>query len=239
VECNATEWVLSTKRDLKSFELKLVNLRGEQLSALSDISGCVFLLKTPNAEPEVIMWVLGQGWWTDYGVDFSHVKVEVFDRARWKKVVWSYMNAASGRGLGSPDAIPLYERIGGEGTAKKRWEMHSAQSPKLADSGFTPIVSLPDNLHHMVLHRTVSFKDLKEVTSRCYSFATPTVDDPNMVSNYEFPLISSNNYRVYPIDTFRAVYNEKNFNIYFDDSHEMVSFKSKVFSDVSMVLLGY
>lgn len=239
VERNGAEWVLSTRPQLKNFELKLLNLRGEQITAMSDISGCAFLLKSPNAEPELVLWVLRQGWWTDFGVDFSRVKVETFDRSRWKKVLVSYMNAASGTEAATADAIPLYERVAGEGTARSRWNMHRMASPKLEDSGFEPIIHLPDNLHHMVLHRVVSFRDLREVNSRYFSFATPTLDDPSMVSNYEFPLLKADNYRVYALDNFRAVYNDRNFNLYFDETHDMVSFRAKIFADISKALMEY
>lgn len=239
LENTATEWVLSNMPEIQGFKLKLLNLRGEQFTNMSEVSSCTFLLSPDAQEPIVLMWVTSRGWWNEYGIDYSRITVELFDRTRWLKVLEGYLKAASGESAINFSTIPIYSIVGGEPSSKQTWENSLKKYPSLKDAPFTPITPISDRPNYFqVLRSVVSLEDLRNVTSKSFRFSTPTENNQDAALVYTLPTLDGDYYRVSDIDGLRIVYNEKSFNIYFATTGRLVKFRSVVFEEISRKLLG-
>ncbi|MFM7106684.1 MAG: hypothetical protein ACKOW8_14310, partial [Flavobacteriales bacterium] len=110
LENEATEWVLTNHPEYTRFELKLMNVRNEKLTNMSDITSCTFIVKPENDEKFVMMWIVSYGWWNDYGVDFAKIVVRTFNSEEWKDVLWAYFQCGTEYMPSSRDSIPIYSK---------------------------------------------------------------------------------------------------------------------------------
>jgi hypothetical protein len=121
LENEATEWVLMNRPECKEFQLKIMNLRGEKLTNMSEISSCTFIVKPKGEKEFVMIWIVSDGWWNEFGVDFNRIVVEQFDKDRWLGVVKAYFLCASGLQDLKGDSIPVYSYFEYEANAQSNW----------------------------------------------------------------------------------------------------------------------
>ena len=97
VEQSAMEWALSNKTiengDL--VEMKLIQWEVKAVTDISSTRNLLFKYKLNDNPYEIIMFILSQGWWNEYGVQFSQVNAITIDIALWTDIMGTLATVAS------------------------------------------------------------------------------------------------------------------------------------------------
>jgi len=96
MERNMVEWVLGNKNhsNKTSFNLSLLKWEVTKKEDLNNVSviGFIYTVWGDKYSNYVLLNVCSRGWYNDYGVDFSKVKVYEIDKNKWSKILLAYMN---------------------------------------------------------------------------------------------------------------------------------------------------
>lgn len=94
MERNMVEWVLSKKDHSKktTFDLSLMKWEASKKEDLSKVSVVGFKYTEKKEGHLVLLNICSPGWWNDYGVDFSRVKVYEINKINWTKILIAYLN---------------------------------------------------------------------------------------------------------------------------------------------------
>jgi hypothetical protein len=236
LENEATEWVLKNKPECTEFQLKLMNLRGEKLSNMSEVSSCTFLVKPKGGSDFVMFWVVSQGWWNDFGVNFSRITVELFDRERWKGVLKTYFLCASGLPSLVGDSIPVYSFVQYEQNAQTDWSKTLAKQPWLENSPYPKITKVKYGQGYAVLQTVTVFEQLLSLSGRAFYFNNQIT--PLIPYRCFFEKMDGDSYVVRNFENLRIVYNERSVNIFFNDLNALVKIKNTTFESITKELLN-
>jgi len=235
LENEATEGVHKERKEVKLFQLKLMNVRGEKLTNLSEISSCTFIVKLENGEKFVMMWIVGSGWWNEYGVVFDRIKAETFDIKRWQGTVFAMLKAGTNVTSLDEDSIPIYSTFTLKSQADRYWEQVSKKDPDLLNSSFPKVEKVTNEESYRSLLGIVSIKSLYSVSGSKFTFPNPR--NPAFPFELKFDKLDGDSYSVSDFENLRVVYNERSLNIFFEDLRSLVKFRSSVFDDITKELL--
>ncbi|MBL7941569.1 MAG: hypothetical protein JNM00_02325 [Flavobacteriales bacterium] len=239
IEHKAVEWVLVNRPELSQFKLKLLNLRGEKLSHLSDVECIVFSLDVPGSGPEILLWFVSYGWYNDYGVNFDRIVVKQFNGNSWRKIVWSYLCAAECNPNLQENRIPYYELVsGGISNANRIWKANLDESPNLSTCTEPNIIPVDSNqFQFKVLKGIVSFDNLIRVTGKSYEFKLPSDDETGSVLTFNFPSQGNDSYCVMSAESVLVIFNERNVGLFLSETGQMVHLTHQIFEKISDRLL--
>ncbi len=236
LENEATEWVLKNRPECNRFRLKLMNLRGEKLTNMSEISSCTFLVEPMGSEKFVMMWIVSEGWWNDYGVVFNQIVVKTFNKEEWKKVVWAYFECGNQKLKCTMDSIPIYTQFDFPRNAEQNWNYIVKQKPNLANCSFEKIKHDQNSEVYYVLQDVTNLNSLKSVRGNKFDFHN--FYNPEFSNTIYFEKIDGDTYVVKDVDELRVVYNERSINLFFKSVNSLVKFRNSVFEDITSELLG-
>jgi hypothetical protein len=236
LENEATEWVLMNRPECKEFQLKLMNLRDEKLTNLSEISSCTFIIKPKEGKEFVLIWIVSEGWWNDFGVNFSRIIVEQFDNERWLGVVKAYFLCASGLKELKGDSIPVYSYFEYEQNAQNNLNKNFAKQPWLANCSFPKLVKMSNGSGYRALQTVTNLSLLKSVSGKKFEFNNLSTPEAPYVC--DFDKLDGDSYVVRDFDGLRVVYNERSMNIYFEKINSLIKFRNSVFENITQELLN-
>ena len=96
LEREMTEWVFENKKydSNTEFDLSLIKWEVSTKADLSNVRIALFKYKEKGKEPLLLLSILSPGWFNDYGVSFSRVKVVELNKESWGKIIKTYLNLA-------------------------------------------------------------------------------------------------------------------------------------------------
>lgn len=236
LEHQATEYVMRTHPEFTQFQLQLMNLRGEKITNFSDISSCTFKVEPLGHPSYVMFWILSQGWWNEFGVDYNRLVVEEFDAERWKEVLWAFFKCGTGISSGSRDSIPVYKTYVAEGTAKKVYATNLKKNPTLDATSFEKIIHDPASKTYRVLMSVVSFDHL--ISARGHVFRFRNSHQPNAYITIPMRKLNGDTYVIEDVSNLRMVYNERSVLIFFTETGDLVKVRNVVFDNITHYLLA-
>jgi hypothetical protein len=236
LENEATEWVLMNRPECNRFRLKLMNLRGEKLTNMSDISSCTFLVEPSNSEKFVMMWIVNEGWWNDYGVVFDKIVIRTFNREDWKELLWGFFKCGTDYMECTADSIPVYNQYDFPKNAEQNWNIAAKQKPYLAQSSFKKIIQDEEKGVFYSLRDITSLKSLVSVKGNKFDFSNPSNNELPLTIDFE--KMDGDTYVVEDVRDLRVVYNERSINIFFKSINALVKFRNSVFADITNELLA-
>ncbi len=234
LENEATEWILSERPELVRFQLKLLNIRGEKLTDLSNVSSCAFLVRGNDFPDFVMLWIVSPGWWNDYGVVHSKIVVEIFDKTRWRSVIFAAIQSGLDYEITNPDSIPIYQTYATSKQAENFWDDAASKNAVIAKSSFPKMIASPDGTSR-VLRAVVSMNTLVSANGYKYSFFNPMISE--LPLELKLNKLDGDTYVVRDLDNLRIVYNEKSFNIFFKGINSLVKFNRSIFEDITIEIL--
>ncbi len=235
LENEATEWVLLNRPDCNRFRLKIMNLRGEKLTNMSEISSCTFMVEPVGSEKFVMMWIVSDGWWNDYGVVFSKLAVRTFTKMEWSEIVWGFFQCGTGYMKCTPDSIPVYSPYDLKKTAEHFWNNSAKQKPSLTESSFQKVISDERNNVFYALRDITNFNSLLSVKGNKFDFYNPS--NLELPITIDFEKMDGDTYVVKDVKDLRVIYNERSINIFFKSINSLVKFRNTIFSDITKELL--
>jgi hypothetical protein len=236
LENEATEWVLMNRPECKEFQLKIMNLRGEKITNLSEISSCTFVVKPKEGKEFVMIWIVSEGWWNDFGVNFGRIVVEQFDKDRWLGVVKAYFLCASGLSDLKGDSIPVYTYFEYEQNAQNNLNKNISKQPWLASCSFPKMIKMSTGYGFRVLQTVTNLTLLKSVSGKKFQFHNLHTAETPYVCDFEE--LDGDSYVVRDFDGLRIVYNERSMNIYFEKINSLIKFRNTVFENITKELLN-
>jgi len=96
VEQSAMEWALANKEYSHGdkLEMKLISWEIKAVTDISATRNLLFKFKRNNEPYEVIMFLLSEGWWNSYGVEYSKIQPIEIDNNLWSDILHSFMEIA-------------------------------------------------------------------------------------------------------------------------------------------------
>jgi hypothetical protein len=102
-ELTATQWVLESHPELKSFSLKTLDFNGKKAKDMSATSVISFKIQefnpadTPvlDGKKQVLLAFTSYGWISDQGIDFNRVQWYLIDSQEWLNMMVAYAKVAS------------------------------------------------------------------------------------------------------------------------------------------------
>ena len=96
VEQSAMEWALANKEYSHGdkLEMKLISWEIKAVTDISATRNLLFKFKRNNEPYEVIIFILSEGWWNSYGVEFSKVQPIEMDKNLWSDILYSLVDIA-------------------------------------------------------------------------------------------------------------------------------------------------
>lgn len=96
VEQSAMEWALANKEYSHGdkLEMKLISWEIKAVNDISATRNLLFKFKRNNEPYEVIIFILSEGWWNSYGVEFSKVQPIEMDKNLWSDILYSFVEIA-------------------------------------------------------------------------------------------------------------------------------------------------
>lgn len=235
LENEATEWVLVNRPEINRFKLKIMNLRGEKITNMSEISSCTFLVTPSQGEKFVLMWIVSYGWWNEYGVSFDCITVKTFNKEQWSEIVFAFLKCGIKDFRGTRDSIPVYSEFEFQKAAENSYSIHS-KSNSISNSSFEKVYFDEKQQKYYALQHVVGFHSLFSVKGNSFEFYNP--------KNPEFPIIlffqklDGDSYIVEDLPNLRVIYNERAINLFFEEIKSLVKFRNVVFQDITQALLG-
>jgi hypothetical protein len=235
LENEATEWVLENRPELKQFQLKIMNLRGEKITNMSEISSCTFLVTPDKGEKFVLMWIVSYGWWNEYGVSYNSIKVKTFNKEQWSQIVLAFLKCGVKDFKGTRDSIPIYYEFEFQKAAENSYSLSSKNS-SIENSSFEKVYYDDKRQKYYALQHVVGFYSLYAVRGNMFEFYN--AKNPGFPIALFFQKLDGDTYVVQDLEDMRVIYNERAINLFFEDIKSLVKFRNAIFEDITKELLG-
>lgn len=97
VEQSAMEWFLFNKpvNDGDVIEMKLIDWEIKSFTDISATKTLLFKYKVNREPTKVVMFILSEGWWNDYGIVFTRVKPVELGKEEWMQIVKKLLEISS------------------------------------------------------------------------------------------------------------------------------------------------
>jgi hypothetical protein len=235
LENEATEWVLENRPELKQFKLKIMNLRGEKITNMSEISSCTFLVTPATGEKFVLMWIVSYGWWNEYGVNYNSIIVKTFNKEQWGQIVFAFLKCGVKDFKGTRDSIPIYSEFEFQKAAESSYSV-SSKNTSVKNSSFEKVYFDDKRQKYYALQHVVGFNALYAVRGNMFEFYN--IKNPEFPIALNFQKLDGDTYVVQDLEEMRVIYNERAINLFFENIKSLVKFRNVVFQDITKELLG-
>ena len=119
LELGAVEYALNNYPDIVDFELKTKSLGGVKMKDISSVSIVTFELENLKTNERFIMFAFtSNGWFNEFGVDYSLLSWKRFDVEEWNNLMKSYIETASKQTIDINDVAQ--SKIVNKGVKKNR-----------------------------------------------------------------------------------------------------------------------
>lgn len=218
LELRATEYLLETKPEFTHFELSLLDFNATKLSDLSNASCISFSLKGPDLNRQnkmILLMFLSKGWMNEFGVDFTKVRFELFDKSQWGDLFFTYISLASSVKITDKMNIPIFKKVS--------ISEFNSLSPEMG------VKTLDSEGYGVYLAKTKYKTDISYVSLSSSGIETKYLTEDKLESSV-FPLIRTGNddstYMVADFSPkFKVVYNEKSMGLYIKELKDLVQLK--------------
>ena len=232
MELGATEYLLENRPEFTHFELNILDFNATKVSDLSNVSCVSFALKGPNIIRQnkmILLMFLSSGWMNEFGVDFTKVRFELFDKNQWGDLFFNYISMASSVKITDKMNIPIFKKV----TEKEFNSLSPTMRIKTLDSEgygvYTAITNYKSDISYVSLTR--SEIEIKYFTK------------DNQLESTVYPLIKTmNDDNTYMVADFSAkykvVYNEKSIGLYIKELKHLVQLSRTSVNAIQSFLLS-
>ena len=97
LELRAVEYILREKPDFVDFDLSTNTLNGVKANDLSNVGVVTYeVINNVNDQKLVLFAFTSEGWWNEYGVDYSKILWKFFDKKSYAGLLSKYLTLAVG-----------------------------------------------------------------------------------------------------------------------------------------------
>lgn len=218
LELQATQYLLENRPDFKQFELQLLDFEATKLSDLSNVSCVSFSVKGPdfrNQSRMVLLMFLSKGWKSEYGVDFTKIRFQLFNKSEWGDLFFSYISLASSVEITDKMNIPVFVKIPNE------------KSDNLSPELF--ITTLDSYGNRVYLEKSKYRTDISNVTLTTDGIGIKYLTEDKLKTSV-IPLIRieniDNTYLVSDFSSkYKVVYNERSMGVYIKELKDLVQLR--------------
>lgn len=227
LELLGTNYVLSNKKGVKSFNLKVLGIDGsEKTFDPSKVSINTFVYRvfdqyTGNYNKnltEILLFINSPGWYNEYGVDYNKIRVRSFKTNEWNDLVAEYVLLASGVNI--KEGIFKHEKV-------KNKE----------DANVTLIdYSNGKEVYLQKSSERINFSEIKIEKNKVADRAENAIG----VNKEIIPFINQLDGDSYLVKNFSdditLVYNEKSMGLFIEEFGELVQIKRSIVNQITYIL---
>ena len=104
LELRAVEYILREKPDFVDFDLSTNTLNGVKANDLSNVGVVTYeLINNVNDQKLLLFAFTSEGWWNEYGVDYSKILWKFFDKKSYAGLLAKYLTLAVGEDVSDVD----------------------------------------------------------------------------------------------------------------------------------------
>ncbi len=104
LELRAVEYILREKPDFVDFDLSTNTLNGVKANDLSNVGVVTYeLINNVNDQKLLLFAFTSEGWWNEYGVDYSKILWKFFDKKSYAGLLAKYLTLAVGEDVSDID----------------------------------------------------------------------------------------------------------------------------------------
>ena len=104
LELRAVEYILREKPDFVDFDLSTNTLNGVKANDLSNVGVVTYeVINNVNDQKLVLFAFTSEGWWNEYGVDYSKILWKFFDKKSYAGLLAKYLTLAVGEDVSDID----------------------------------------------------------------------------------------------------------------------------------------
>ncbi len=218
LELQATQYLLENRPDFKQFELQLLDFRATKVSDLSNVSSVLFSVKGPdfaNQSRMILLMFLSKGWMNDYGVDFTKVRFELFDKNQWGDLFFTYVSLASSVKITDKMDIPVFVKISSEKFNSLSSELVLTTLDSYGDRIYLEKSKYKTDISYATL--TTGGIEIKYFTEdKLETTIIPLIRIENVDNSYLVSDFSSK---------YKVVYNERSMGIYIKELKDLVQLR--------------
>ena len=217
VEQSAMEWFLFNKpiNDGDRIEMKLIDWEIKSFTDISATRTLLFRYKVNNEPNKVVMFILSQGWWNDYGIVFTKVKPVELGKDEWVSIIKKLVEI-------STDSI----RFTGEYDCEI---FYTITSP--VENSFGDVVGVKKELQII----EADFQKFKGIIRRNYVF------DSEGRRNIQIPVPELNGdthlVGMLPEQKLIIDFNEKKLNLFNSDTRDLIKISNGAVKEITRTLL--
>ena len=104
LELRAVEYILREKPEFVDFDLSTNTLNGVKANDLSNVGVVTYeLINNVNDQKLLLFAFTSEGWWNEYGVDYSKILWKFFDKKSYAGLLAKYLTLAVGEDVSDID----------------------------------------------------------------------------------------------------------------------------------------
>ena len=104
LELRAVEYILREKPEFVDFDLSTNTLNGVKANDLSNVGVVTYeVINNVNDQKLVLFAFTSEGWWNEYGVDYSKILWKFFDKKSYAGLLAKYLTLAVGEDVSDID----------------------------------------------------------------------------------------------------------------------------------------
>ena len=104
LELRAVEYILREKPDFVDFDLSTNTLNGVKANDLSNVGVVTYeVINNVNDQKLLLFAFTSEGWWNEYGVDYSKILWKFFDKKSYAGLLAKYLTLAVGEDVSDID----------------------------------------------------------------------------------------------------------------------------------------
>lgn len=217
VEQSAMEWFLFNKpiKDGDVIEMKLIDWEIKSFTDISATKTLLFKYKVNREPTKVVMFILSEGWWNDYGIVFTRIKPVELGKEEWTQIVKKLLEISS-------DSV-------------------SYESDNICTLYYTRKEDIENNFGQIVGIRTVTdsktvdVQRFKGIINRQYVFAS----DGKKNIQIAVPRLNGDTHLVgvLPEQDLIIDFNEKKLNIFNSETRDLIKISNGAVKEITATLL--
>ena len=221
-EVYATDYILKNY-DYDAFELKINGFDKTRAFDPSTVSILAFNVSPINyadgtrinEEKFSLLVILDSGYMTEYGIDYTKVRFEKFEKERWNKLYTAYVELASKTKIKDNKSIPIY-----------KVNTRKSKSIENSDENYDPII-----INGQIYKFTGEFTTFQIATvgNKGLKFTNQLVL-PFQALNGDTYFIKDYN------EDFKIIYNERSMGLYIKEIGKLVQIKNKFVTEITRYL---
>ena len=217
VEQSAMEWFLFNKpiNDGDRIEMKLIDWEIKSFTDISATRTLLFRYKVNNEPNKVVMFILSQGWWNDYGIVFTKVKPVELGQDDWMSIIKKLV-------LISTDSIRFTNELQCEIFYTIKTELYNVYGE------FSGVKKELEKVE-------ADFKNFKGIVRRDFVFENEDKKDTKI----PIPELNGDTHLVGMLPEQKLIidFNEKKLNLFNSDTRDLIKISNGAVKEITRTLL--